>query len=109
MTSSTCTIEDSSISGNYAKEGGAAVKILGGMVNMTSSVVKENTAGKYGAAFDISVQGDLSSVKTSFYLYNSEISNNFAPVHGAGMYADDFHDFLVQDTVFRNNSGMSNW
>ena len=89
---------------NYAGIGGAAVKLLGGFLNVTGSKISENIAGEYGAAFDVTTQGPLSSEKTLMYVHQCDISRNIAD-RGAAMYLYDLDDLVITQSLFRNNSG----
>jgi len=98
------TVIETEFINNYAGIGGAAIKLLGGFLNITTSKVAENFAGEYGAAFDVTTQGPLSSEKTLMYVNQCDISGNTAD-RGAALYLYDLDDLIVTQSIFRNNSG----
>ena len=103
-TSSNLTVIETEFLNNYAGIGGAAIKLLGGFLNITASKISENVAGEYGAAFDVTTQGPLSSEKTLLYVSQCDISSNTAD-RGAALYLYDLDDLKIAQSIFRNNSG----
>lgn len=107
IVSSKFNVLNSAIIGNYAGKGGGAIKVLGGTVNTSSTTISFNKADDYGAAFDITTQGMLSSVKTNVYISESNVSGNSAKNRGAALFLDAVDDIIVSDSVIYNNSGKS--
>jgi len=105
VTNSNFVVRSSVVSRNVAQQAGARIKVVGGIAQIFSSQINDNMAKDYGAAFDITTQGILSSVKTIVYVNNSEISNNWATHRGAAFLLDALDEFEVDNSIIRNNSG----
>lgn len=103
-TSSNLTVEETEFVNNYAGIGGAGIKLLGGYINIMGSKISDNIAGEYGAAFDVTTQGPLSSEKTLMYVDQCDISGNTAD-KGAALYLYALDELNVSRTIFKNNSG----
>jgi hypothetical protein len=107
VTSSNLTVTESEFIKNSAGKAGAAIKVLGGVAYVNASKIANNYANEYGAAFDITTQGPLSSEKTYVYVSASEIANNTAE-RGAAFFLHELNEVFVSQTIMRNNTGTTN-
>jgi len=104
VTSSNLTVTESEFIRNSAGKAGAAIKVLGGVASVNTTKIAYNYANEYGAAFDITTQGPLSSEETYVYVTASEISNNTAE-RGAAFFLYELNEVFVSQTIIRNNTG----
>lgn len=125
--STTVTVINSTLSGNYAtQEGGAIFTGGNGVVNIISSTLSGNSAGQEGGAIygdnDVIVNlrrstlsgnsagreggaiyvDDLGSIVNVF---NSTISGNTSATNGGGIYADRAPVNLINSTIAFNSAG----
>jgi len=104
LTSSVYEATDTIHNDNWARIGGGAIKVIGSQARLKNCQVNGNTAG-YGAGFDISKQGDLSSMLTDVVVEDSEILDNAVTGNGAGFYLDAFDAFTFRNVIIKNNTG----
>ena len=103
ITSAVYDATDTIHNNNWGRVGGGALKVVGGQLKLKNCQVNGNSAG-YGAGFDISKQGDLSSLFTSILVEDTEVLDNAVPDKGGGFYLDSFDSATFRNVLFKNNT-----
>jgi len=103
---SNTTIEDSSISGNYAERSGGGVQADGGSLSITASQINDNgwEAGQIGVAGDTDYGGGVLSSGAGLTIATTTIDGNYGAYGGGGVWVDDANEITISQSAITNNT-----
>lgn len=103
---SATTIENSSVSGNYAERSGGGVQANGGSLFISASQINDNgwEAGQIGVAGDTDYGGGVLSDGASLTIATTTIDGNYGAYGGGGVWVLDATEVTISQSAITNNT-----
>jgi len=102
---SATTIEDSSVSGNYAERTGGGVQGNGGSLSISGSLINDNgwQPGQIGVTGEVDYGGGVFTDKTALEILDSTIDGNYGGYGGGGVRIHRASDVAIDGVTISNN------
>ena len=107
---SATTIEDSSVSGNYAERSGGGVQANGGSLSITTSQINDNgwEPGQIGVVGYTDYGGGVLSDGASLTIATTTIDGNYGAYGGGGVWVLDAAEVTISQSAITNNTANGN-
>ena len=99
------TIEDSSVSGNYADRTGGGVQARGGSLSITGSTINDNgwEPGQIGVSGDVDYGGGVFASRATVEIIDSTIDGNYGGYGGGGVRLERSYGVVIDGVTISNN------
>lgn len=103
------TIENSSVSGNYAERTGAGVQTFGGSLSISGSTINDNgwEPGQIGVVGYVDYGGGVFAHDGSLNVINSTFDGNYGGYGGGGLRLQDITGAVIMGSTISNNTAQS--
>lgn len=106
---STTTIQDSSVSGNYADRTGGGVQARRGTLSITGSTINDNgwEPGQIGVAGYVDYGGGVFASRVTLEIIDSIIDGNYGGYGGGGLRLENITGARIDGVTISNNTASS--